>query len=152
MEWSRLLSTKRERAGGNFAKAGDLRSEFEKDYHRIIGSASFRRLQDKTQVFPLDKSDFVRTRLTHSLEVSSLGKSLGQTIGENILEHRKNSGFTPQMKEDISHILECAGLIHDIGNPPFGHFGEIAIREWFKEIFRNLRFAKRMFPRCLPRR
>ena len=73
MEWSRLLSTKRERAGGNFAKAGDLRSEFEKDYHRIIGSASFRRLQDKTQVFPLDKSDFVRTRLTHSLEVSSLG-------------------------------------------------------------------------------
>lgn len=68
MEWSRLLSTKRERAGGNFAKAGDLRSEFEKDYHRIIGSASFRRLQDKTQVFPLDKSDFVRTRLTHSLE------------------------------------------------------------------------------------
>ena len=119
MEWSRLLSTKRERAGGNFAKAGDLRSEFEKDYHRIIGSASFRRLQDKTQVFPLDKSDFVRTRLTHSLEVSSLGKSLGQTIGENILEHRKNSGFTPQMKEDISHILECAGLIHDIGNPPF---------------------------------
>ena len=107
MEWSRLLSTKRERAGGNFAKAGDLRREFEKDYHRIIGSASFRRLQDKTQVFPLDKSDFVRTRLTHSLEVSSLGKSLGQTIGENILEHRKNSGFTPQMKEDISHILEC---------------------------------------------
>ena len=67
MEWSRLLSTKRERAGGNFAKAGDLRSEFEKDYHRIIGSASFRRLQDKTQVFPLDKSDFVRTRLTHFL-------------------------------------------------------------------------------------
>lgn len=60
MEWSRLLSTKRERAGGNFAKAGDLRSEFEKDYHRIIGSASFRRLQDKTQVFHLDKSDFVR--------------------------------------------------------------------------------------------
>lgn len=87
MEWSRLLSTKRERAGGNFAKAGDLRSEFEKDYHRIIGSASFRRLQDKTQVFPLDKSDFVRTRLTHSLEVSSLGKSLGQTIGNVIVEN-----------------------------------------------------------------
>lgn len=143
MEWSRLLSTKRERAGGNFAKAGDLRSEFEKDYHRIIGSASFRRLQDKTQVFPLDKSDFVRTRLTHSLEVSSLGKSLGQTIGENILEHRKNSGFTPQMKEDISHILECAGLIHDIGNPPFGHFGEIAIREWFERNLPKLTFCQK---------
>ena len=144
MEWSRLLSTKRERAGGNFAKAGDLRSEFEKDYHRIIGSASFRRLQDKTQVFPLDKSDFVRTRLTHSLEVSSLGKSLGQTIGENILEHRKNSGFTPQMKEDISHILECAGLIHDIGNPPFGHFGEIAIREWFERNLPKLTFCQKI--------
>ena len=66
MEWSRLLSTKRAR--GNFSgarKSTDLRSEFEKDYHRIIGSASFRRLQDKTQVFPLDKSDFIRTRLTH---------------------------------------------------------------------------------------
>ena len=75
-------------------------------------SAAFR---TKTQVFPLDKSDFIRTRLTHSLEVSSFGKSLGQNIGENILTYRRNSGFTYQMKEDISHILECAGLIHDIG-------------------------------------
>ena len=140
MEWKTLLSAKREREypgkpGTEKQRTADLRSEFEKDYHRIIGSASFRRLQDKTQVFPLDKSDFIRTRLTHSLEVSSLGKSLGQNVGENILQYRKNSGFTPQMKEDISHILECAGLIHDIGNPPFGHFGETAIREWFE---RNL--------------
>lgn len=137
MEWDRLLSPKRMRDGAGSAKGknADLRSEFEKDYHRIIGSASFRRLQDKTQVFPLDKSDFIRTRLTHSLEVSSFGKSLGQNIGENILQYRKNSGFTPQMKEDICHILQCAGLIHDIGNPPFGHFGETAIREWFE---RNL--------------
>lgn len=137
MEWDRLLSPKRMRGGVGSAKGknADLRSEFEKDYHRIIGSASFRRLQDKTQVFPLDKSDFIRTRLTHSLEVSSLGKSLGQNIGENILKYRKNSGFTTQMKEDICHILQCAGLIHDIGNPPFGHFGEVAIREWFE---RNL--------------
>ena len=89
MEWKKLLSQKRERESANRQKAADLRSEFEKDYHRIIGSASFRRLQDKTQVFPLDKSDFIRTRLTHSLEVASLGKSLGQNIGENILEHRK---------------------------------------------------------------
>lgn len=131
MEWRTLLSEKRERESKGRIKSADLRSEFEKDYHRIIGSASFRRLQDKTQVFPLDKSDFIRTRLTHSLEVSSLGKSLGQNIGENILKYKKDSGFTPQMKEDISHILECAGLIHDIGNPPFGHFGEEAIRDWF---------------------
>lgn len=132
MEWEQLLSTKRSRGGsGKYPRSADLRSEFEKDYHRIIGSASFRRLQDKTQVFPLDKSDFIRTRLTHSLEVSSFAKSLGQNIGENIICYKKDAGFTPRMKEDICNILQCAGLIHDIGNPPFGHFGETAIREWF---------------------
>lgn len=140
MEWHALLSDRRERESAGRLKTADLRSEFEKDYHRIIGSASFRRLQDKTQVFPLDKSDFIRTRLTHSLEVSSLGKSLGQNIGENILKYKKDSGFMPRMKEDISHILECAGLIHDIGNPPFGHFGEQAIREWFVRNLPELSF------------
>ena len=136
MNWEQLLSTKRSRGvSGRYGKSTDLRSDFEKDYHRIIGSASFRRLQDKTQVFPLDKSDFIRTRLTHSLEVSSFAKSLGQNIGENILYYKKDASFTPRMKEDICSILQCAGLIHDIGNPPFGHFGETAIREWF---LRNL--------------
>ena len=136
MNWEQLLSAKRTRgssAKGRYVKSTDLRSEFEKDYHRIIGSASFRRLQDKTQVFPLDKSDFIRTRLTHSLEVSSIAKSLGQNIGENIIVYKKDSSFTPRMKEDICSILQCAGLIHDIGNPPFGHFGELAIQEWFQE-------------------
>lgn len=137
MKWEDLLSTKRSRGISSTSqqkyRSSDLRTEFEKDYHRIIGSASFRRLQDKTQVFPLDKSDFIRTRLTHSLEVSSFAKSLGQNIGQNIMEYKKDSSFTPQMKEDICNILQCAGLIHDIGNPPFGHFGEIAIREWFQE-------------------
>lgn len=138
MNWEQLLSTKRSRGASNrsqYTRNTDLRSEFEKDYHRIIGSASFRRLQDKTQVFPLDKSDFIRTRLTHSLEVSSFAKSLGQNIGESILVYKKDKNFTPRMKEDICSILQCAGLIHDIGNPPFGHFGETAIREWFE---RNL--------------
>lgn len=139
MNWEQLLSTKRSRSiaenKSRNVKSADLRSEFEKDYHRIIGSASFRRLQDKTQVFPLDKSDFIRTRLTHSLEVSSFAKSLAQNIGENILVYKKDAAFTPQMKEDICNIVQCAGLIHDIGNPPFGHFGEVAIREWFQ---RNL--------------
>lgn len=134
MNWEKLLSTKRHReAVGSTKSKEDLRSEFEKDYHRIIGSASFRRLQDKTQVFPLDKSDFIRTRLTHSLEVSSYGKSLGQNIGEYILTYIKDPGFTWRHKEEICHILECAGLIHDIGNPPFGHFGECIIRDWFKK-------------------
>lgn len=142
MNWEQLLSARRyrARAGQNVKKAADLRSEFEKDYHRIIGSASFRRLQDKTQVFPLDKSDFIRTRLTHSLEVSSFAKSLGQNIGENILAYQRDAGFTVQMKEDICNILQCAGLIHDIGNPPFGHFGEEAIREWFAENLHRLTF------------
>lgn len=136
MNWEQLLSTKRNRGGSGknrYVRNTDLRSEFEKDYHRIIGSASFRRLQDKTQVFPLDKSDFIRTRLTHSLEVSSFAKSLGQNIGENILVYKKDPSFTSRMKEDICSILQCAGLIHDIGNPPFGHFGEDTIREWFQK-------------------
>ena len=141
MEWNTLLSSKRMRESSlKYKKTVDLRNEFEKDYHRIIGSASFRRLQDKTQVFPLDQSDFIRTRLTHSLEVSSFGKSLGQNIGENILKYKLDSGFTPSMKEDICHILQCAGLIHDIGNPPFGHFGEIIIREWFERNLPKLQF------------
>ena len=134
MNWEKLLSTKRHREVTGTAKIKeDLRSEFEKDYHRIIGSASFRRLQDKTQVFPLDKSDFIRTRLTHSLEVSSYGKSLGQNIGEYIINYIKDPGFTWKHKEDICNILQCAGLIHDIGNPPFGHFGECVIRDWFRK-------------------
>lgn len=134
MNWDKLLSSTRQReVTGTAKQKEDLRSEFEKDYHRIIGSASFRRLQDKTQVFPLDKSDFIRTRLTHSLEVSSYGKSLGQNIGEYILGYIKDPNFTWKHKEEICHILECAGLIHDIGNPPFGHFGESAIRDWFKK-------------------
>ena len=132
MEWHRLLSEKRR---GTYSKARerkhDLRSEFEKDYHRIIGSASFRRLQDKTQVFPLDKSDFIRTRLTHSLEVSSFGRSLAENISASIMERGIDPTFTIETKEAVCEILQCAGLIHDIGNPPFGHFGEEAIREWF---------------------
>ncbi len=112
---------------------GDLRTEFEKDYHRILSSPSFRRLQDKTQVFPLDQSDFIRTRLTHSLEVSSFAKSLGQNVGSRILLEGKDPDFTLQTQMDICDVLQCAGLLHDIGNPPFGHFGESAIQDWFRE-------------------
>lgn len=155
MNWEQLLSTKRSRGSSNknkYLKNTDLRSEFEKDYHRIIGSASFRRLQDKTQVFPLDKSDFIRTRLTHSLEVSSFAKSLGQNIGENILLYKKDTGFTPRMKEDICSILQCAGLLHDIGNPPFGHFGELAIREWFERNLPVLKFHGKPIDQMLTER
>lgn len=132
MEWKQLLCDDRIRSYRSKGSS-DLRTEFEKDYHRIIQSASFRRLQDKTQVFPLDKSDFIRTRLTHSLEVSSYGRSLGQNIAQNIIKVLKDESFQPQYATDICDILQCAGLLHDIGNPPFGHFGETVIRDWFKK-------------------
>ena len=129
MEWKRLLCEDRIRNYRAGKSPGDLRTEFEKDYHRIIGSASFRRLQDKTQVFPLDKSDFIRTRLTHSLEVSSLAKSLGQNISRKIMQEIGDKTFLDTYQADVCDILQCAGLLHDIGNPPFGHFGETVIRE-----------------------
>jgi dGTPase len=135
MNWKKLLCEKRRRSVTTSAVSSDTRNEFQKDYHRIIGSASFRRLQDKTQVFPLDRGDFVRTRLTHSLEVSSFGKSLGQMIFRYVLEHGKDRELTEADVSRICSVLECAGLIHDIGNPPFGHFGEDYVRDWFK---RNL--------------
>ena len=130
MDWNMLLAQERRRSSKRAVNKSDNRSEFEKDYHRIIGSASFRRLQDKTQVFPLDKSDFIRTRLTHSLEVSSLAKSLGQTVGYQLFQEGK---ITQEQAKQTEDILLCAGLLHDIGNPPFGHFGETVIRDWFKE-------------------
>ena len=109
-----------------------MRDGFENDYDRILFSASFRRLQDKAQVFPLEKLDFVRTRLTHSLEVSSIAKSLGKGIGGKLIEKTK------EKVDDMCNILACSGLIHDLGNPPFGHFGEVAIREWFNAyLFEN---------------
>ncbi len=132
MEWQRLLCDDRIRSYRG-SGSSDLRTEFEKDYHRIIQSASFRRLQDKTQVFPLDRSDFIRTRLTHSLEVSSYGKSLGQNIAQHIIKIIGDKSFQPSYVADICNILQCAGLLHDIGNPPFGHFGETVIRDWFLE-------------------
>ncbi len=131
MEWKNLLCEKRQSSSKGSNK-NDLRNEFQKDYHRIICSASFRRLQDKTQVFPLDNSDFVRTRLTHSLEVASFAKSLGQTAFQYLIDNNRDEELTPEIKEKVCSILECAGLLHDIGNPPFGHFGEDSIRNWFK--------------------
>lgn len=133
MEWNKLLCEDRIRSLTRRPSSADLRTEFEKDYHRIVGSASFRRLQDKTQVFPLDRSDFIRTRLTHSLEVSSFARSLGQNISESMRTVIRDESFRPEYKAAVCDLLQCAGLIHDIGNPPFGHFGETAIQEWFKK-------------------
>lgn len=148
MNWNSLLCDDRIRSYRK-ASSSDLRTEFEKDYHRIIGSASFRRLQDKTQVFPLDRSDFIRTRLTHSLEVSSLAKSLGQNISQRILTGIKDESFTQEHKGAVCDILQCAGLIHDIGNPPFGHFGETSIQDWFKQNLGRLFFKDRTLEEML---
>ena len=133
MDWNDLLCEKRRRSSSTTALSSETRNEFQRDYHRIICSASFRRLQDKTQVFPLDRGDFVRTRLTHSLEVASFAKSLGQMIFRSIIEKNMDSNITPERIVKICSILECSGLIHDIGNPPFGHFGEDLIRDWFRK-------------------
>ena len=127
MEWSQLLSTDRL---GRERKAGSLhpeRSEFRRDSDRITFSTAFRRLQDKTQVFPLADNDYVRTRLTHSLEVSSVGRSLGSRVGAVISERHSLSVHG----SDFGEIVAAAALAHDLGNPPFGHSGEDAIRHWF---------------------
>ena len=139
MEWTRLLSTKRQRQN-RYKSQNMVMQTLEVNSKKIITESSavrhLRRLQDKTQrYFHWIKVILSVQRPTHSMEVSSLAKSLGQNIGESILVHKKDSSFTVQMKEDICNILQCAGLIHDIGNPPFGHYGEAAIREWFE---RNL--------------
>ncbi len=129
MNWPQLLSS--HRLGQKQDVYDQSRSAFEQDYDRIIFSHPFRRLQDKTQVHPLPVEDFVHTRLTHSLEVSSVGRSLGKKVGEEILKRH------PELNEkfslfDFGAIVAAASLAHDLGNPPFGHAGEDAISDFFR--------------------
>lgn len=131
MDWTKLLSTKRLGRAAGPDDAPPPRTEFTRDYDRIIFSSAFRRLQDKTQVFPLAKSDYVRTRLTHSLEVASVGRSLGMLAAEVIAEKQPEFKTIAQ-PHDVGTIVATACLAHDIGNPPFGHAGESAIQEWFE--------------------
>lgn len=126
--WEKLLNEDRYRPTGK--NENDLRTEFERDHDRIIYTSAFRRLQDKAQVFPLERQDFVRTRLTHSLEVSTLARSLGVNTARKL----KSSGVI-DFAGSFGSILSSAALIHDLGNPPFGHFGEDSIGVWFKKYF-----------------
>jgi dGTPase len=135
MNWEQLLSLKRfGDTNKRLRKEQDnTRLGFEVDYDRIIFSSEFRSLQDKTQVIPMSKTDFVHTRLTHSLEVSVVARSLGRIVGKEVLKkhpHLKDTlGYQPN---DFGAIVASAALAHDIGNPPFGHSGEKAIGEFFK--------------------
>ena len=131
MEWNRLISAKRLGMEAYHTEGMDDRSEFLRDYDRLVFSAPFRRLQNKTQVFPLPGSVFVHNRLTHSLEVSCVGRSLGNRVSRALIERH------PELKDslisEIGNIVSAACLAHDLGNPPFGHSGERAISTYFSE-------------------
>ena len=130
MHWEQLLSNKRLGQEGHQQRTDD-RTEFQRDYDRLIFSAPFRRLQNKTQVFPLPGTIFVHNRLTHSLEVSSVGRSLGNDVSRQLLDkhpHLRDTHFT-----ELGSIVSAACLAHDLGNPPFGHSGEKAIGTYFTE-------------------
>ena len=136
MNWEQLLSLKRfGDTNKRLRKEQDeTRLGFEVDYDRIIFSSEFRGLQDKTQVVPLSKTDFVHTRLTHSLEVSVVGRSLGRKVGQLLLKkHPHLEKVHGYQMNDFGAIVAAAALAHDIGNPPFGHSGEKAIGAYFKE-------------------
>lgn len=131
MNWQQLISNKRLGQEERHGQRHDDRSEFKRDGDRLIYSAPFRRLQNKTQVFPLPGSVFVHNRLTHSIEVSSLGKSLGDDVARRLTERHPELRGT--LFEEIGTIVQTAGLAHDMGNPPFGHSGERAIQTYFTE-------------------
>ncbi len=131
MNWQQLISAKRFGMEAYHSERHENRSEFLRDYDRLIFSAPFRRLQNKTQVFPLPGSIFVHNRLTHSLEVSCVGRSLGNDVARELTE------LHPELKDsylsEIGSIVSAACLAHDMGNPPFGHSGEQAIATFFSE-------------------
>ena len=131
MNWKNLLSTTRvAELFGKPRSTGDSRTEVERDYGRVLFSTPLRRMQDTTQVFPLEQHDSVRTRLTHSLEVSSVARSLGKLVGEWLETLQL---FSRRETADVETIAATCGLLHDMGNPPFGHSGERAIQDWFRK-------------------
>jgi dGTPase len=133
MDWSSLLCRKRLREildGKPSSSGDDHRTEFEKDYDRVIFSTPFRRLQDKAQVFPLESHDAVHTRLAHSMEVARVARGLVQKVSEEVLLEKEE--IYRRSARDLTKIAEVCGLIHDFGNPPFGHAGEEAMRDWFR--------------------
>ena len=147
IEWNRLLSPERVPVGGQQSPkvpanqrsllpksaAQDFRSAFEADYDRVAFSTSFRRLARKTQVHPLAQNDQVHNRLTHSIEVAAVGRTLSRMLTDLMVQRNEPIIQEPSTRDDLAWILQAACLVHDIGNPPFGHAGEFAIREWSAE-------------------
>ncbi|WP_279119952.1 dGTP triphosphohydrolase [Fusobacterium varium] len=138
----KFLLEKRSR-GNSTLNEEDGRTNFDNDYSRIVNSSAMRRLQDKAQVFPLKHGDFVRSRLTHSIEVSHFGHTMGLSISKalcknEILNFQHDYG-------KISGILATAGLVHDLGNPPFGHFGENIIKRFFEEYFKKMGYNEKKY-------
>jgi len=131
MDWQQLITTKRLGQEHRHPSRHDDRTEFKRDYDRLIFSAPFRRLQNKTQVFPLPGSVFVHNRLTHSLEVASVGMSLGNDVARRLTAMQPELNTT--LLTEIGQIVATACLAHDMGNPPFGHSGEKAIQSFFVE-------------------
>ena len=131
MDWKKLISAKRLGMESFHAEGADDRSDFLRDYDRLIFSAPFRRLQNKTQVFPLPGSVFVHNRLTHSLEVACVGRSLGNRVSRALLQ--RDPELAASLVGEIGSIVSAACLAHDLGNPPFGHSGERAISSYFAE-------------------
>jgi dGTPase len=146
MNWLQLLSPKRFGDKTEIELSQETRSRFEQDYDRLIFSHPFRKLQDKTQVFPLPEDDFVHTRLTHSLEVSCVGRSLGKAVGEKLIRkyvELQEAGYT---FHDFGGIVATASLAHDIGNPPFGHSGEKGISSFFLDNEKGQFFESKVQP------
>lgn len=131
MDWQQLITNKRLGQEHRHIERHDDRTEFKRDYDRLIFSAPFRRLQNKTQVFPLPGSIFVHNRLTHSLEVASVGMSLGSDVARALT--KRHPELTDTLFQEIGQIVSTACLAHDMGNPPFGHSGEKAIQTFFTE-------------------
>lgn len=131
MDWGRLITNKRFGKEEKYRENKEYRTDFQRDFDRLIFSAPFRRMQNKTQVFPLPGSIFVHNRLTHSLEVSSVGRSLGTDVARELQQLHPELRHTPLA--EIGNIVSAACLAHDMGNPPFGHAGEKAIASYFKE-------------------
>jgi len=133
MTWFKYFENAKERLFDNRNQSSPFRSVFQMDYDRIIFSSAFRRLQNKTQVLPFPESDYVRNRLTHSLETASVGRSLGNIVGYEIIKKYPNLENDLKIKPtDFGHLVSAACLAHDIGNPPFGHSGEATISSFFK--------------------